>query len=587
MEHSVDKHMNQDPKFQVFSETMDDSNDEAFYYPDDDGKLILTGIEVHVQLASPFKAFCSCRSIASPVTKLNVSKNPDVYKTGPAKSRKKVYDGFKKVLDDIVRNYKPVVSISNTHRDTETPLNVEEYIKWFYESKEFAEYGDVDEKTLNDLLLNENQYTCAGCRGEVGTLPYISPMSFLYAVGVCKVLDCKIANKVSFDRKCYEYFDLPKGYQVTQTLNPLGRDGHINLSTGKVVRVSKVQFEEDTARRVENNPDNLDFNRSGVALAEIVTAACELTRSEILETCRTIYERVVFNGLSNGNRFRGNFRFDINLSRPDGTNRIEVKNLNSFAVINKSVKNYDPEKEYKFKSEEPLESSVLSKLMSKHDVESKEESILDKIKNLFASVLEDVRNKDKYAPLGTTMKWDKEHGLRAMRHKLSSASYGNYFEVNIPVLYQSDELIKRITDCLPEQLDSLDKFVAKYPTVKRELLKEVYKHNSWVKYYEKLCSDLDPQVAASHFVNLLLPVVKATNKPLMPSQRFVELIKLVLDHRVNLSDVEDSMPHLLDYPDSFEEYFGSRNLLLHNLKRTRELIDDFLKDHPLDHKKSK
>ncbi|EAN33275.1 GatB/GatE catalytic domain protein [Theileria parva strain Muguga] len=586
-----DKYMNKSENFIVNSEPPDDLYDDFSSSGDDDSKCILTGIEAHVQLASPYKAFCSCRSIASPLTTLNATNNPDLYKTLPADNRRKVYNGFKEVLEEISSNYKPSISASKTHYNPTAPLNFEQYAKFYYESTEFKDYGDVDEKTLNEMLSKENEYTCPVCKGEVGATPYISPMSFLYAVGVCKVFNCKISNNVSFDRKCYEYFDLPKGYQITQTLNPLGRDGSIKLSTGKVVTVSKVQFEEDTARRVDvhGTTKTLDFNRSGVALAEVVTAPLEMTRLEILETCRKIYELVFLNGLSNGNRFRGNFRFDINLSRPDGTNRVEVKNLNSFVTINKAINDYDPEKDYSFNFENFNNPSVLTKLVSEEqkNPENKSESILETIKNVFLSILKHIPDSDKYTPMGTTLKWNKHKGLEPTRSKLPSDCYGNYFEPNIPVIYQSDDLIKRITDCLPKSVKGLQSLLEKYPEVNKELLKEIYKYASWTEYYEKLCTYLDSRVAASHFVNLLLPVVKFSNKPLMSPERFSELLKLVLNYKLNLSDVEVELPRLLDYTGSFEDYFRSRNLLLYDLDKTKKLIDEYLKEHPLDYSMSK
>uniref|UniRef100_A0A3B0MEK0 Aspartyl/glutamyl-trna amido transferase, putative n=1 Tax=Theileria annulata TaxID=5874 RepID=A0A3B0MEK0_THEAN len=586
-----DKYMNKSQEFSLNQEQADDLYEDFYSSGHDNSKTILTGIETHVQLASPYKAFCSCRSIASPLTTLNVTENPDLYKTLPADNRRKVYNGFKKVLEDIQSNYKPSISASKTHYDPTSPMNFEQYAKFYYDSKEFKAYGDVDEKTLNEMLLKENEYTCPVCKGEVGATPHISPMSFLYAVGVCKVFNCKISNEVSFDRKCYEYFDLPKGYQITQTLNPLGRDGSITLSTGKVVKISKIQFEEDTARRVDvhGTTKSLDFNRSGIALAEVVTAPLELTRSEILETCKKTYELIFLNGLSNGNRFRGNFRFDINLSRSDGSNRVEIKNLNSFVTINKAVNDYDPEKEYTFNSESFSNPSVLNQLVSeeKRNPENKGGSILETIKNVFLSILKNIPDGHKYTPMGTTLKWNKYKGLEPTRNKLPSDSYGNYFEPNIPVIYQSPDLIKRITDCLPKSLKGLESLLEKYPEVNKELLKEIYKYASWTEYYDKLCTYLDSRVAANHFVNLLLPLVKSTNKLLMPPERFSELLKLVLNYKLNLSDLEEELPNLLDYTGSFEEYFRSKNLLLYDLDKTKKLIDEYLKKHPLDYSMSK
>jgi aspartyl-tRNA(Asn)/glutamyl-tRNA(Gln) amidotransferase subunit B len=52
-----------------------------------------------------------------------------------------------------------------------------------------------------------------------------------------------------FDRKNYYYFDLPKGYQITQNKNPIAKDGIINLSN-KIINIERIHLEEDAAKSI-------------------------------------------------------------------------------------------------------------------------------------------------------------------------------------------------------------------------------------------------------------------------------------------------------------------------------------------------
>lgn len=101
------------------------------------------------------------------------------------------------------------------------------------------------------------------------------------AVKLGTAIGSQIPFECRFDRKHYFYHDIPAGYQITQKFHPIARGGTILLSSlddielqDKRIRIEQIQLEQDTAKTL---PDPLthtlriDYNRSGVALVEIVT----------------------------------------------------------------------------------------------------------------------------------------------------------------------------------------------------------------------------------------------------------------------------------------------------------------------------
>src|SRR5207248_1283199 len=85
----------------------------------------------------------------------------------------------------------------------------------------------------------------------------------------------KISNLILFDRKIYNYFDLPKGYQITQQRTPFATNGHLPIVKENIIEeipIKTLQLEEDTAKSIYSEKGiKLDFNRAGNPLIELVT----------------------------------------------------------------------------------------------------------------------------------------------------------------------------------------------------------------------------------------------------------------------------------------------------------------------------
>ena len=83
-----------------------------------------------------------------------------------------------------------------------------------------------------------------------GILPSVNKESVRSAIMASLVLNCQIPEYMYFDRKNYYYPDLPKGYQITQMHDPVGRNGKILIDMNgytKEVLIHDIHLEEDSA----------------------------------------------------------------------------------------------------------------------------------------------------------------------------------------------------------------------------------------------------------------------------------------------------------------------------------------------------
>ena len=136
-----------------------------------------------------------------------------------------------------------------------------------------------------------NSHTCPTCLGLPGALPVPNFEAVQKAHKLGMVLNCVINTNSHFDRKHYFYPDLPKGYQISQYKEPLCGRGCLELNSGYCVDIERVHLEEDTAKSFHADGKTLiDFNKSGIALIEIVTAPCFGQVTDAVEFCKKVQD---------------------------------------------------------------------------------------------------------------------------------------------------------------------------------------------------------------------------------------------------------------------------------------------------------
>ena len=196
-----------------------------------------------------------------------------------------------------------------------------------------------------------NTALCPVCAGLPGALPVLNRRAVELATRAALALGCEVHPESVFARKNYFYPDLPKGYQISQYDRPLATRGAIAFAAdGRTVSVgiTRVHMEEDAGKSLHDGLadssrwTHLDFNRSGVALIEIVTEPDLRSAADAAEAFSRVREVLVALGVNDGNMEEGSLRCDANVSvRPAGTAtfgvKTELKNLNSFRHVQRAI----------------------------------------------------------------------------------------------------------------------------------------------------------------------------------------------------------------------------------------------------------
>lgn len=193
--------------------------------------------------------------------------------------------------------------------------------------------------------------------GLPGMLPLLNKDAVTLAVRAAKALNAEVAEISRFDRKHYFYPDLPMGYQITQMYHPTIGAGYVDVPmlSGDIVKVGihHAHIESDAGKQSHYADHTLvDLNRAGTPLIEIVSDPDIHSAEEARAFCTELYRLMTYAGVTHGDLYHGNMRFDVNVSVAKADSdvlgkRAEVKNLNSFRSVEKAA-------EYEFKRQVEL-----------------------------------------------------------------------------------------------------------------------------------------------------------------------------------------------------------------------------------------
>lgn len=198
----------------------------------------------------------------------------------------------------------------------------------------------------------QNTHVCPVCLGLPGVLPVVNRRVVEFAIKAGLAMNCEINHFSKFDRKNYYYPDLPKNFQTSQFDLPICEHGYVDIDTAngpKRIRITRIHMEEDAGKLVhsgstikDSDSSNVDYNRTGVPLIEIVSEPDMSSPEEArayMEKVKSILEYV---DVSNCRMEQGNLRADLNVSvRPVGETKLgtrtEMKNINSFKAVEDSL----------------------------------------------------------------------------------------------------------------------------------------------------------------------------------------------------------------------------------------------------------
>ena len=197
-----------------------------------------------------------------------------------------------------------------------------------------------------------------------GMLPVINEYCVEQAVRSGLGLKARINLRSAFDRKNYFYPDLPQGYQISQLYHPIVGEGEVLVElapgpdgqrTARLVRIERIHLEQDAGKSIHDMDPAMsfvDFNRTGVALMEIVSRPDIRGPEEATAYVTKLRQIMRYLGTCDGNMQNGNLRADVNVSvcRPGqyeiyqatqdflhlGT-RCEIKNMNSMRFMAQAI----------------------------------------------------------------------------------------------------------------------------------------------------------------------------------------------------------------------------------------------------------
>ncbi|NLN93939.1 MAG: Asp-tRNA(Asn)/Glu-tRNA(Gln) amidotransferase subunit GatB [Candidatus Hydrogenedens sp.] len=364
-----------------------------------------------------------------------------------------------------------------------------------------------------------NSQTCPLCLGMPGGLPVLNRSMVDKSMAVGLALNCRIARETRMDRKNYFYPDLAKNYQISQDDQPLCYDGYLDVDVDgemKRIGITRAHMEEDTARNshtVGGGQSGVDFNRSGVALLEIVTEPDIRSAQEAFAYLTALKQLLQYLDVSDCNMEEGSLRAEANISvRPVGSDKFgtktEVKNVASFSGVQKAI-----------------EFEIARQI---------------KVLNDGGTVLQETRG------------WDADKGVTLSQRLKESAQEYRYFpEPDVPPIVVDDAWIDAIQKSLPE-----------LPTARKERFQ---------KEYELSAYDAHVMTLSRAMADYYEAIVKAGADPKKAANwLMVELLALLADAKVEISDSPVS-------PENLAALIGLIDTNVINGKIAKEVLVEMFK----------
>ena len=348
-----------------------------------------------------------------------------------------------------------------------------------------------------------NSNICPVCTGQPGVLPVLNEAVVAKAVRLAAAVNCTdIQTRSFFDRKNYFYPDLPKGYQITQYDQPIGRDGWLEVSmpdgTTRRLTIHKMHMEED-AGKTKNDAARgvrlIDMNRCGVPLIEMVTAPDLRSADEAAQFLMKLRHLLRWLDVSEANMERAHLRCDANVSiREVGETKLnkktEIKNVNSIEAVRTAIEAEAARQVAEVQAGRPIEA--------------------------------------------WTLDWDEEaQTLRKMRSKETEADYRYFREPDLLSVVVDDAARARLLAQVPELPEARRARIMadhRLPAYDAGLLTE---ERALADYYEAAVTAFggEPKLIANWVQNEILRLAREQNAPVsalaLTPAHLAELVKLV------------------------------------------------------------
>ncbi len=371
-------------------------------------------------------------------------------------------------------------------------------------------YLDTNEKLFCKckVSLDEepNTHICPICTGQPGSKPMAPNCSAVDKfIQIALILNSKLNKEWVWQRKHYDWADLPKGYQNTIS-GPHAKPCSIGGSF-KGINITEAHLEEDPAQW---NPETgkINYNRSGLPLVEIVTEPEFSSSDQVIEWLKHLILSLSY---VKALRKNAGIKVDVNVSTYG--DRVEMKNLNSLEKIRKAI-------EYEIMRQ----------------VENHEQGIVQKRETLAFD-----------EKLGKTIK---------MREKEGAADYRFIPDPDLPVLKVDSKRINRIKDNMPEMPEEkLNKLITKF-NIDKKNAEILTKNLELVEFVEELAKEgIDVKDNLSWITIELLRILNYNKKSLededvdIKPEHMAELIRIVQSKKITVLKAKQIMNDFI--PKSF------------------------------------
>lgn len=390
--------------------------------------------------------------------------------------------------------------------------------------------------------------------GLPGMLPILNREAVNLAIKAGKALNAPIARVSRFDRKHYFYPDLPKGYQTTQMYQPIILAGYVDvpMDGGSMVRVriEHAHMEEDAGKLTHFRDHSLvDLNRAGTPLIEIVSEPDIHSAAEARGYATELYRLMTYAGVTYGDLYQGNMRFDVNISvaKKGSTElgkRAEVKNINSFRSVERAA-------EYEFKRQIDL-------------LESGERVVQE------------------------TRGWhDDKQITTSQRSKEDSQDYRYMPDADIPPIILEDDEIERVQSDVPK-LPGAYRENWTGLGLDRSIIDTILDHQIVAKTLDEIIDKYGAGDLARRVFNWFASVqadeidIEAVKSGLVAWQRLAELSEMVGDNKLSSTGAKEIFLMLFDENyrgKSPEDIAKERNLLqVSDEGAIATIVDEVLND---------
>lgn len=410
--------------------------------------------------------------------------------------------------------------------------------------------------SANDYSDIPNVNICPIDLGFPGILPLVNKKCIELALKASLILNCKQPDYIYFERKNYYYPDLPKGYQLTQETKPIpvGIYGRVNYECNgeiKTVRVNNIHLEEDAAALDHyENTSNIDYNRAGIPLLELVTEPDFHSAEEavaFLEHMRSVYQ---YADISEADSKKGQIRCDVNVSimeadkdENDPANwgtKIEIKNVNSFGGVRDAI-NYEIKRQIALKNSGEYENMPQQ-----------------------------------------TRRWDEDSGTTIyMRSKVNAIDYKYFVEPNIPKYKITKDYLESIRKTIPMlALERKEKYIKDYGLSEYDA--NILIKDKEVSDYFNKCVELgiDAKIASNWVTVQVLGYLNKYNKNIndifLTPERLVFILKNLLENKISVKQAKDIFYKVIDENIEPQKLISTENSQISDIQKLTEIIENIL-----------